>query len=122
MKAKQIQAQLEKLHYWDARVLRFDVQNFCDELTIVFEDSDRNIKLLFTGCFKIMFYTNPEDRRNPIKELTISQIPYFIQDIELNDILVNGHNLLNCKILMPPINIEINCSSIFIGELMDRLQ
>lgn len=116
MKAKQIQEQLEKLHYWDARVLSLDAQYFGDEVTIVFEDSDRNIKISFTGCFKITVSTNPEDRRNPIRELTISQIPYFIQDIEVEDILANGYDLLSCKILMPPMNIELNCNLINIGE------
>ena len=117
MKAKQIQEKLEKLHYWDARVLSLDAQYFGDEVTIVFEDSDGNIKLLFTGCSKKTVTTNPEDRINPIRELTISQIPYFIQDIEVEDILVNGYDLLSCKILMPPINIELNCNLINIGEV-----
>lgn len=35
MKAKQIQEQLEKLHYWDARVLSLDSQYFGDEVTII---------------------------------------------------------------------------------------
>jgi len=83
---------------------------------IVFEDSDGNIKLSFTGCSKITVTTNPEDRINPIRERTISQIPYFIQDIEVEDILVNGYDLLSCKILMPPMNIELKCNLINIGE------
>ena len=116
MKAKQIQEKLEKSHYWDARVLSLDAQYFGDEVTIVFEDSDGNIKLSFTGCSKITVTTNPEDRISPIRKLTIPQIPYFIQDIEVEDILVNNHNLLSCKILMPPMNIEVNCNLINIAK------
>ena len=51
------------------------------------------------------------DEEEKTKEL------FFGQDIEVEDILVNGYDLLSCKILMPPINIELNCNLINIGEV-----
>jgi len=117
VEAKQIQEQLEKLHYWDARVLSFDVKYFGDEATLIFEDSDENIKVLFAGCYNIRVTTNPQDRRNPIKELTIPQIPYFIQAIQVGDIRTDDLDLLSCKILMPPMAIEVNCNLINIEKV-----
>lgn len=64
MNAQQIQNEFGSLHYWDARVLRLDSSYFGDELTLVFEDSDCNKKIQFTGCSKILFSTSVNDRLN----------------------------------------------------------
>lgn len=60
------------------------------------------LNLLFLGCSKFSSNTSAEDRINPLRELAKPQIPYFLQDIEVVDVQSEGHNLLNCKILMPP--------------------
>lgn len=105
------------MHYWDARVLSFDSIFFGDEIELVFEDTDFNIQLSFIGCSKFSFDTSTDDRLKPLKELTKSQIPYFLQDIEILDVQNDGLHLLNCKILMPPLNTEILCRSISIKKV-----
>lgn len=112
MNAQQIQQQLENFHYWDARVLRLDSEYFGDEVTLVFEDSGGDVNIKFSGCSKVFFATSVEDREKPLRELALSQIPYFIQDIDISDCVLEGKNLLNCKVSLPPLNIEINCNSV----------
>ncbi|SEJ73875.1 hypothetical protein SAMN04488127_2630 [Bhargavaea ginsengi] len=124
MKAKKIQRDLEEIHYWDARVLQMDSCFFGDEVAIVFEDTDENIKVLFTGCSVFSFKTHVNDRLKPLKELVKAQIPYFLQDIEIEDIQVEGKSLLRCKIQMPPLDVELVCSNTLIervstGEALD---
>ncbi|KZE37589.1 hypothetical protein AV656_11050 [Bhargavaea cecembensis] len=117
MIAKQIQRDIEEINYWDARVLRMDSCFFGDEVAIVFEDTDENIKVLFTGCSVFSFKTHVNDRLKPLKELVKSQIPYFIQDIEIEDIQVEGKSLLKCKIQMPPLDVELVCSNIILERI-----
>ncbi|WP_322905766.1 hypothetical protein [Paenibacillus campi] len=112
MNAKQTLSEIEALHYWDARVLKFDSSFFGDEITLVFEDTEFNVKLCFIGCSSFSFFTSADDRVKPLRNLTRPQIPYFLQDIEITDVQSENHNLLKCKILMPPLNVQIVCTSI----------
>ncbi|WP_044640135.1 hypothetical protein [Risungbinella massiliensis] len=117
MKAQQIQREIEDMHYWDARVLQLDSNFFGDEITIVFEDTDYNVKLSFTGCSKFSFVTSADDRMKPLKELTKAQIPYFIQDVEVSEIQIDGQDLLKCKILMSPLHVEVVCNTIAVDTV-----
>lgn len=116
LNARKILDEIEELHYWDARVLQMESSFFGDELKIVFEDTDFNVTLLFTGCSRYSFVTSVEDRLEPLKELTKTKIPYFIQDIEMTDVQIEGENLLKCNILMPPLNAEVVCNTIRIAK------
>ncbi|WP_370079703.1 hypothetical protein [Lysinibacillus sp. RC46] len=118
LKAQHIQSEIEAIHYWDARVLQMDTNFFCDEITIMFEDTDYNVKLLFTGCSKFLFITSVEDRLKPLKELTKPQIPYFIQNIKISEVeFEDEENILKCNISMPPLNVEVVCTDIFIDKV-----
>ncbi|MEC0305653.1 hypothetical protein P4H67_02585 [Paenibacillus lautus] len=57
VKAEEILGKIEAKHYWDALVIKFDSSFFGDELTLVFEETESNIKLSFTGCSKFSFIT-----------------------------------------------------------------
>lgn len=116
LKAQKIQEQLECLHYWDARLLRLDSAYFGDEVTLVFEDSDENVKILFTGCSKVIFSASVEDREKPLREMKLSQIPYFIQDIEISDFVKDEKELFDCKVIAPPLIFEVICSSIAVSR------
>jgi len=117
LKAKQIQEQIESLHYWDARVLQLNAEYFGDEVTIIFQDTGNNVKLLFSGCSKVNIDTNVNDRKKPLRELAIPQIHYFIQDIEVEDLITDGCNLLTCKVSMPPLSMEVCCTSITVSKV-----
>lgn len=116
LNAQKILDEIEELHYWDARVLQMESSFFGDELRIVFEDTDFNVILLFTGCSKFSFVTSVGDRLEPLKELTKTQIPYFIQDVEITDVQIDGKDILKCNILMPPLNVEVVCNTILIDK------
>src|SRR5699024_4285304 len=118
LNAKLIQKKIEEMHYWDARVLKMDTSYFGDETIIMFEDTDYNVKLLFTGCSQFSFITSVEDRIKPLKELTKLRIPYFIQNIELGEVEINKEeSLLKCHILMPPLSVEIVCTNVLIDKV-----
>ncbi|TCS96484.1 hypothetical protein [Hazenella coriacea] len=112
MKAQLIQEKINRLHYWDARLLQLHADYFGDEVTLLFEDSNANVKLLFSGCSKVHLTTNVSDRIKPMRELSIPQIPYFIQDLEITDYIEGDLELLNCKISAPPLMIELRCYKI----------
>ncbi len=116
LNAQKILNEIEELHYWDARVLQMESSFFGDELRIVFEDTDFNVILLFTGCSKFSFVTSVDDRLKPLKELTKTQIPYFIQDVEITDVQIDGEDILKCNIFMPPLNVEVVCNTILIEK------
>lgn len=117
MNVQQIQQRLEDYDYWDARLIKLQSDYFGDEVTMVFEDTDdANIQVVFLDCSKVSFISSLEDREHPVKELTRSQIPYFLQDIELNDLKVDGKDLIDCKITAPPLDIQICCKSISITK------
>ncbi|WP_445429632.1 hypothetical protein [Bacillus atrophaeus] len=117
MKAEQIQSDIESLNYWDARVLQLESRFFGDEITITFEDTNYNVKLSFTGCSKFSFVTTADDRINPLKDMTKSRIPYFLQDVGISEVQSEGKDLLKCEILMPPLNVEIVCNTISITKV-----
>ena len=94
MKAEKILSEIEATHYWDARVLKFDSNFFGDEITLVYEDTELNVKLSFTGCSEFSFLTTVDDRRRPLRELARPQIPYFLQDIDIIDVECGDFNLL----------------------------
>lgn len=64
MNAEKILSEIEAMHYWDARVLKFDSSFFGDEITLVFEDTEEfNIKLSFIGCSSFSFVTSADDSK-----------------------------------------------------------
>ena len=110
-------------------VLLLNIEYFGDEVTIIFDE----IEILFSGCSKVNIITDPQDRKIPIRSLISNQLPYYMQDFEVTDFStesatvvylggeklpepVEKFNLFKCKILMPPLNVEICCSSINIEE------
>ena len=107
---EKLRKQIEDSSYWDARVKALDCNYFGDEVKLVFEDSDRDITYLFEECYKISIehpYKYPKDV--PSKELDVPQIPYFMQDVEVNAILSGDKKYLEFKINMYPIEMYIVC-------------
>jgi len=114
LNAQKVQEQIDALHYWDARVLRLSCEYFADEVVLVYESSDGNVTYKFNGCYKIVFdHALGYEKEKPTRELTYSQLPYFLQDVEVGEIVSNGMKLYACSIVMPPLSIEIWCKEIF---------
>lgn len=107
---EKLRKQIEDSYYWDARVKELECNYFGDEVKLVFEDSDRDITYLFKECYKVSIEQTFEYPKNvPSKELAVTQIPYFMQDVEVNAILVGDKKYLEFKIHMYPIEMYIVC-------------
>ncbi len=111
-----MQEEIEAWDYWDTNVLSFNIIYFGDEVSVVWEENDYDVELLFTGCSSLSYVTSPEDRLKPIKELTRPQLPYFLHDIKVTDIERRGIDLFKLKITMPPLFIDIICTDITIRK------
>lgn len=107
---EKLREQIEDSYYWDARVKSLDCNYFGDEVKLVFEDSNGDIIYLFEECYKISLEHPLEYPKDvPSKELDATQIPYFMQDVEVNAILSGDKMYLEFKINMYPIEMCIVC-------------
>jgi hypothetical protein len=93
-------------------VLRLDSQYFGDEVTLVFEDSDGDVSIVFSGCTKVYLSTSLDDRDKPLRDMLPSQIPYFMQDIDISESVQEGKKRFNCRLALPPLDLEICCNLI----------
>lgn len=108
---KALKKQIEDSYYWDARVKALDCNYFGDEVKLVYEDNDEEITYQFEGCYKIKIEHSIECSKDiPSKKLRIPQIPYFMQDVEVNEVTLGDKRYLEFKINMYPIELYIVCS------------
>ncbi|MDE7435441.1 MAG: hypothetical protein K2N01_06440 [Lachnospiraceae bacterium] len=102
---------IEDSYYWDARVKSLDCNYFGDEVKLVFEDDKKDITYHFEECYKVKIEHAigcPKDRAS--KELTLAQIPYFIQDVELKEIKIGDKIHMEFQINLHPIELSIVCN------------
>jgi hypothetical protein len=118
MNVRKIQERMNELHYWDARVKSLNCNHFADEVVLTYEDTDYNVVYKFYGCYKVSFDHSINYTKDlPVKELKTSQLPYFIQDVALEEVEENGVKLYKCQISMPPMNLGIWCNQIEINKV-----
>lgn len=102
---------IEDSYYWDARVKSLDCNYFGDEVKLVFEDDGKDITYHFEECYKVKIkhaFECPKDRAS--KELTFTQIPYFMQDVELEETKICDKKYMEFKINLHPIELSIGCN------------
>lgn len=105
-----LRKQIEDSYYWDARVKVLECNYFGDEVKLVYEDNGGEIVYQFEECYKIKIehcIDWPKDV--PSKKLKISQIPYFMQNVEVNEVILEDKNYLEFKINMHPVELYILC-------------
>ncbi len=101
----------ENSYYWDARVKSLDCNYFGDEVKLVFEDDKKDITYHFEECYKVKIehaVESPKDIAS--KEFALTQIPYFLQDVELNEIKIIDKKYMEFRINMHPIELLIVCN------------
>jgi hypothetical protein len=110
---------IESFHYWDARSLSLSSNYFSDEVSLVFDNDDKNDVLMrFLQCYKVEFnQCLGFIKDKPIKELSKPQIPYFLQDIKVEIIKREGIELYKIRINMAPLDLEIWCKDISIKSV-----
>lgn len=101
---------IDETEYGDARVLKFEALNFMDSLIFEYEyDQTCNVVIHFKSCYKINFSHWIEYEKTPdYAHLTIGQIPYFIQKIDVS----NKNEKLEFKINAWPLDLYILCDDI----------
>ena len=106
---------IEDSYYWDARVKSLNCSYFGDEVTLIFEDDKKDITYNFEGCYKVKIehaFEYPKDRAS--KDLDFTQIPYFMQDVELKEIEILDKKYMEFKINLYPISLLIVCNKFYI--------
>jgi hypothetical protein len=116
--SNEIQTVINDLFYWDARVLEITCDYFADEVKLVYEDEDGNICYEFTKCYKTIFdHCITYEKETPSKQLSRAQIPYFLQNVTVEEEQCNNSTFYTCKIEMFPLNLEIICRDISVKRL-----
>ena len=104
--------QIESSYYWDARVKKLDCSNFGDEVNLVFEDGDIDVVYHFEDCYQIQIKHSIEySKINSSKELTRNQLPYFMQDVQVEEIRIDEMNFLQFRSNLFPIELHILCKT-----------
>lgn len=119
MEANKIQNVINELNYSDAKVLNVSCNYFADEVIIIYEDLDAgNVSYNFVGCYEVSFkHCINLDKFIPIKEMKYSQLPYFIQNVDITDIIKEKERFFKCNITMIPLQIEIICRGVKVGRV-----
>ncbi|MDM5370267.1 hypothetical protein QUF96_01470 [Bacillus bombysepticus] len=127
MNVRRIQAEFEKLHYFDAWVTKLVCDYFGDEVYITYKNENGDVDFQFSGCYRIDFkHSMGYVKEKPIKTFTYEQLPYFLHDIEIGEVEKEGLKLytynivknlqaLDVKILGFPtgFNMRINLANAF---------
>jgi len=113
-----IQKLINKYPYVDARAKKLECNYFSDEVTLVYENSDDvDICCKFSGCYKTVFDHNKFDKLGAVKNMNYGQMPYFMFDINITDILVEKEHFYICKIDMGLLEVEIWCKNIIVNRI-----
>lgn len=105
---EELRKQIENSYYWDARVKALDCNYFGDEVKLVFEDDTKDVIYHFEECYKVKIehaVECPKDMAS--KDLARTQIPYFLQNIEVNELVIQDKEYMEFKINMHPIGLYI---------------
>lgn len=108
---EELKEKIKNSYYWDARVKSLECNYFGDEVKLVYEDDNKDIIYHFEECYNVKIKHALECLKDkPSKELTTTQIPYFMQDVELTEIVFDGKKYMEFNINMHPIELKIVCN------------
>lgn len=114
MKIEDLQSKIEKLYYWDAKIVHLSVEYFGDEVTLIYDEEDGNYVIYkFLGCYKTDFnhlIDYPKDM--PYRNFMRSQIPFSMQNVDIKLDIKNERELYVFNINAHPLYLEIWCSDI----------
>jgi len=114
MFVEKIQSIINEYNYWDLRVKKLECSYFGDEIELAYDDSKGNdITYRYVGCYKCCFdHVKNYDKFIPVKNMSIAQIPYFLQEVTISELIDDEVEFYVCKINMFPLNLEIWCKDI----------
>ena len=113
----EIKKEIEDSYYWDARVKALDCKYWEDEVTLVFDDDGTDIVYHFTGCYRVDIEHYPQYPKDiASKNLLPAQVPYFLQDVEVEEIDIGENKFLQFRINMYPIDLLVMCKEFSISS------
>lgn len=113
MNVQEKQDIIDKLHYWDARVLELSCNYFGDEVKLVYGENNETVCYTFSECYKVnLEHCLAYNKKMSSKEMKIPQMPYFLQSVRVGSVKENDTMLYTCIIDMFPLNLEIWCKDI----------
>lgn len=113
MNAQELQMKIDAFHYWDGRVIKLSCDHFGDEVVLVYDDPDGDVSYTFKQCYRTVFDHSVQYQKEvPVKDLSWGQLPYFLHDVEVIEIEVEGYRLYSCTIIMPPMELKVWCKDI----------
>ncbi|EGW41227.1 hypothetical protein [Desulfosporosinus sp. OT] len=122
MNAQAIQKIIDMFYYLDARVLSLSCDYFADEVTLLYEDSEGNVRYIFTNCYDVSIkHSLKYDKLTSSRVMKYCQapyqIPYYLQDVVVDEIEHEGIEFYKCKINMFPMFVEIMCKIINVSRV-----
>ena len=110
------QEQIDNTDYWDERVMSLECTCFSDEVILTFVNSKGKVQLCFEQCYSVFFDHEKQYNKNiAVKKMTLLQIPYFLQNIEVTEFCDNGETFFKCTIKMFPLDVRILCKNIVVN-------
>lgn len=107
--SKKVQVEIDDLDYWDSRVTKLECNYFADEVILKFD----NVICEFKDCYEVLFnHVKNYDKLRPTKEMTIAQIPYFIQKFSVCTEVIDEIDFYKFQISMFPMTVLIICRKI----------
>lgn len=119
MNLEEIRHFVDEFQYNDARIKKLECNYFSDEVILIHEFMNGfDLSYHFMDCIKVKFVHDINyNKLGPVKNMTYAHLPYFMQDIILGNISINGEDLIIMEIIMYPLNLEIWCKNIEITEV-----
>ena len=105
-----IKNKIEESYYWDARVKAIDCNYFGDEVKLVFEDNEKDITYHFHCCYEVAIrHLTDYTKDIHSKDLKREQVPYFMQDVNVEEIEIDNKKFISFSINLHPIELSIKC-------------
>lgn len=110
---EEIQRKIDELYYWDMPVIKLTCDHFADEVLLTYKGDEGYVNYIFKSCYRIRFeHSTSYIKDRPINELSFSQIPYFMQNVLVSEVILDDIRFIQCNIDMSPLAIEIICKHI----------
>jgi hypothetical protein len=118
MNINNLQNIINQYDYWDSRVSKVECNYFSDEVQIAYENGNgKMITYSFVGCYRVFFEHNKDYEKNiNVKAMSMPQIPYFMQDVKLEEKYEGSVRFIVCNINMYPLQIEIWSKELIVEE------
>lgn len=105
-----------EIHEEWATILTCDY--FGDEVTLII-GRENPCKLNFVSCYIVQFdhYWNDHIKDKPVRDLTLLQLPFSLQEIQVEVIKHFGKDVYKFYLHVPPLKAEIICKDLRINDV-----